>query len=124
MATRGANGYILNVSESRRQVLLDAQQFGSSVSEPVPEFTHSRSHPLICFVSFTDGAITHLAQGRAGLWAGSRLRRLYLEDLTALNIPLRYDAGLERIPQKLKVHVAGRVAAGGLLPPASFGAFV
>jgi hypothetical protein len=124
MATRGANGYILNVPTSRRAVLLEAQRDDPGVSEPVADFTHNKSHPLICFVSFTEGEITHVAQGRAGLRAGSRLRRLHLEDLTALPAPVRCDAILDKIPRNLKAHVARRVESGGLLPPASFGAFI
>ena len=44
--TRVANGYILNVATARREVLLDAQVSDPGVSEPVPDFTHSKSHPL------------------------------------------------------------------------------
>jgi len=124
MATRAANGYILNVPTARREVLLDALVSDPGVSEPVPDFTHSKSHPLICFVSFEDAAITHVAKGRAGLRAGSRLRRLHLEDLTPLSTAIRHDAVLEKIPQRFEVHVARRLEEGGLLPPRSFDAFI
>ena len=123
MATRAANAYILNVPTARREVLLDALVSDPGVSEPVPDFTHSKSHPLICFVSFEDAAITHVAKGRAGLRAGSRLRRLHLEDLTPLSTAIRHDAVPEKIPQRFEVHVARRLEEGGLLPPRSFDAF-
>lgn len=124
MSPRAANGYILNVPPSRRQVLLDAQQYDPGVSEPVPDFTHSKSHPLICFVSFEEGSITHVAKGRVGLRAGSRLRRLHLEDITRLDTAVKHNAVLEKIPLRLRGHVARRLTDCGLLPPRSFDAFV
>ena len=81
---RKANGYVLNVAQPRRTVLLDARDSGSAVAESVPDFTHRKSHPLICFVSFSDGVITHLAGGRCGRPAGTGLRRLNLLNLTKL----------------------------------------
>ena len=124
MPTRAANGYILNVRSERREVLLDPHDSDPDVSEPVPYFRHSKSHPLICFAGFEDGAITHVARGRAGLRAGRRLLRLHLEDLTALSTSVRHDAALERIPRRFKAHVGKRLESGGLLPPRSFDAFV
>jgi hypothetical protein len=124
MAPRHANGYVLNVARTRREALLDAQRFDPGVAEAVPEFTHSRSHPLICFVGFEDGAITHLALGRRGVRAGTGLRRLNLQDLTPFKTPVRHDAVLARIPNRLKAHVAKRFESGGPLPPGSFGAVV
>ena len=63
---RQARRYILNVAQPRRTVLLDASASGAAVAESVADFQHSRNHPLICFVSFADNAITHLAEGRLG----------------------------------------------------------
>lgn len=119
-----ANGYVLNVAKARRTVLLDAQQFDPVVSESVPEFRHTRSHPLVCFVSFEDDAITHLALGRRGQRSGTGLRRLNLPDLTELATPVSQAAVLERTPNRFRSLVADRLASGGLLPPGSFEAVV
>ena len=119
-----ANGYVLNVAQPRRTVLLDARDWGSAVAESVPDFTHPRSHPLICFVSFSDGAITHLAEGRRGHRGGTGLRRLNLLNLTRLGTPVPYEAVLPILPLRLRIHVETRFANGGLLPPSSFGAVV
>lgn len=124
MAKRAANGYILNVRPERRAILLQARRYGDWVAEPVDDFTVSKSHPLISFVSFEDGVITHVAQGRTGYGAGNKLRVLHLEHLTKLSQPVSYDAVLERIPNKFRKHVGKRFASGGLLPPASFSVFV
>ena len=121
---RQAGGYILNVAGPRRTVLLDARASGLAVAESVPDFIHSRSHPLICFVSFSDGAITHLAEGRLGRRAGTDLRRLNFQDLTEIGTPVPYAEVLAILPGRFRPHVETRFAHGGLLPPASFGAFV
>ena len=121
---RKANGYVLNVAQPRRAVLLDARDWGSAVAESVPDFTHPRSHPLLCFVSFSDGAITHLAEGRRGHKGGTGLRRLNLLNLTRLGTPVPYEAVLPILPLRLRIHVETRFANGGLLPPSSFGAVV
>ena len=121
---RKANGYILNVAQPRRTVLLDARDSGSAVAESVPDFTHRKSHPLICFVSFSDGVITHLAEGRCGRPAGTGLRRLNLLNLTNLGTPVPYEDVLPILPQRFRLHVERRFADGGLLPPGSFGAVV
>lgn len=120
MPARQANGYILNVTPDRRETLLDTEW----PAESVDEFVHSRSHPLICFVSFEDGAMTHLALGRRGGRGGTDLRRLNLENLTALSAPVPYKAVLERIPPRFRSYVQRRCEKGGVLPPGSFGVFV
>ena len=121
---RQADGYVLNVAEARRATLLDAWAAGTAVAESVTNFSHRRSHPLLCFVSFLDGSITHLAEGRLGWPAGTNLRRLNLLRLTELRTPVRYAAILEILPLRFRPHVETRFADGGLLPPGSFGAVV
>ena len=121
---REANGYVLNVALPRRAVLLHARDWGSAVAESVPDFTHRRSHPLICFVSFSDGVITHVAEGRRGHQGGTSLRRLNLLRMTKLGTPVPYEAVLPILPLRFRHHVETRFADGGLLPPGSFGAFV
>src|SRR5262245_43376614 len=96
-AIREANGYVLNVAPARRQVLLRAHRDRTVVAEPVPDFTHRRSHPLVCFVGFEDGAITHLALGRRGQRAGTERRRLNLSELAKLSAPVSHAAVLEKI---------------------------
>jgi len=117
---RQANGYVLNVAPARRETLLRDEW----PAEPVGDFKHSRSHPLICFVGFADGAITHLALGRRGVRAGTGLRRLNLEELTPLGASLSHASIVARVPARVRAHVQERLTAGGVLPPGSFGAVV
>jgi len=121
--TPQADGYVLNVTEARREELLDAARAGQTVAEVVPDFTHARSHPLVCFAGFQDGAITHLALGRRGhVRAATGRKRLNLLNLIKLSAPVLHAAVLERIPKKFQPHVEKRFAEGGILPPGSFAA--
>jgi hypothetical protein len=115
---------VLNVVPARRQVLLDAQHHAPVVAESVPEFRHSGSYPLVCFVGFSDGEITHLALGRRGHRGGTDLRRLNLLDLTELATPVTHTNVAGKIPTRLRRRVAARLTSGGLLPPAAFEAVV
>lgn len=126
-----AGGYILQVPEHRRELLLDEAEHGASfyrskpyVSEPVPAFDHSRRSPLAVFASFEDGFITHIADGRKGQSAGTALVSLKLEDLQRLKRPVSFDDILSGTEKRVWRHLKRRLEQGGLLPPKSLGAFV
>ena len=119
-----AAGYVLNVGASRRADLEGAIEGEEPVAEAVPEFRHSRNAPLVCFVGFEPGAITHLAKGRRGLRAGTGLRRLNLENVVALDVPVAHTDVVGAVPNRLRTSVAARLSVGGFLPPASFAAVV
>jgi hypothetical protein len=126
-----AGGYILLVPLDRRDELLDEARCGGSyyrskpsVAEPVPRFDHSSRAPLVVFASFENNYITHIAKGRKGVYAGTGLVRLNLDDLQPLKQPVSFDEILADINQGLARHVRQRLETGGLLPPKSLGAFV
>ena len=126
-----AGGYILQVPEHRRELLLDEAEHGESfyrtkpyVSEPVAAFEHSRRAPLAVFASFEDGHITHIADGRKGRSAGTGLVRLNLDDLQPLKRPVLYDEVLSGTEKRVRHHLKRRLDQGGLLAPKSLGAFV
>ena len=126
-----AGGYILQVPEHRRELLLDEAEYGESyyrrmpyVSEPVPAFDHSRRAPLAVFASFEDCLITHIADGKKGLSAGTGLVRLHLEALQPLERPVPFEAILSGTGKRVRHHLKRRLEEGGLLPPKTLGAFV
>ena len=126
-----AGGYILQVPEHRRKLLLDEAGHGESfywakpyVSEPVSMFDHSRRAPLAVFAKFEDGLITHIADGKMGQSAGTGLVRLILEDLLPLNRPIPFDEILSGTEKRVRRHLKRRLDQGGLLPPKSLDAFV
>jgi len=83
-----AAAYVLKVPEDRREILLAHQPGGwfyseeRAVSEPVPHFEHSRRASLVIFACFEDDAMTHIAEGRKGASAGTRLVRLTAAGMT------------------------------------------
>src|SRR4051812_27977315 len=93
-----ADGYVLNVAPSRRGVLRDAVLERRMFKEAVPEFSHRRSHPLVCFVGFESAAITHLGLGTRGNVAAEDVRRLNVRELTKLAAPVTHTAILASIP--------------------------
>ena len=126
-----AGGYILDVPDHRRELLLYEAEHGGSfyrtkpyVSEPVPGFDHSRRAPLVVFACFKDGRITHLADGKKGQSAGTGLVRLNLEDLQPPNRSVAFREVLSGTEKRVRHHLKRRLDQGGLLPPKSLGALV
>ena len=123
-STQQAHGYILNIATDRRELLLGEAQWGGVVAEVVPDFSHPRSYPLLCFVAFEDSAVTHVALGSLGGRAATGMKRLNLKDLLPLPALISHNAVLKELPPRLRRHVKPKLEAGGLLPPVSFVAFM
>lgn len=121
---RKAGGYILILSTGRQHVFEEHAVDNLDFAEPVPDFTHSRQFPLICFVLSANRLIKYIAQGKQGLKAGTGLRRLNLEDIQALSVPLSATAIIEKVPTRFKKWVSECFQEGGLLTPKSFEAVV
>lgn len=119
-----AGGYILPVPANRRETLLDYSHQNDSIGEPVEKFGHSAKAPLIVFVSFRPGEVTHIADGRKGVASGSGLVRLNLRNLQTLKFPVRFNKLESGVSRRATPHVRQRLREGGLLPPASFRSFV
>ena len=126
-----AAGYVLNVAEDRRELLLDEVEHGDSsyrsspyIAQPVPSFAHSRRAPLVVFASFEDEKITHIADGKRGLSAGTGLARLDMQEMSPLAQPIGYRELVEGVPKRVHAHLKRVLANGGLLPPKTLSAFV
>src|SRR5216684_3269662 len=109
-----ASGYILNVDGARRDELLEAFEFGETPSESVPTFSHNSNIPLIAFVGFRRGSITHLANARLGQGAGTRRRRLSLRDMVALQEPVLHRDIMRLVNSRVRSSVTQRLSDGGL----------
>ena len=90
----------------------------------MPRFDHSRRAPLIVLACFNDKAITHIADGRKGASAGTGLVRLNMNSLQQLRRPIRFKELVDRVPLRVRSHLARILAAEGKLPPKSLGAAV
>ena len=126
-----AAGYVLHVPPDRRGLLLEEAEHGGSyyrsapsVAEPVPTFQHSRRAPLVVFASFEDGKVTHIADGKRGISAGTGLARLNMQDLKPLARPIGFDELQSGVPKRLQTHLKRVLLGGGILPPKTLGAFV
>jgi hypothetical protein len=124
-----AAAYVLKVPKDRREILLHPENSRYSleeptVAEPVPPFDHSRRAPLIVLACFTEGAITHIADGRKGAPAGTGLVRLNMSALEPLAQPVRFRTLINRAPSRVRAHLRRILPNGGILPPKSLGAVI
>ena len=123
-----ATAYVLNVPEGRRDIILnyaeenrhDATRY---VAEPVPSFSYG-SNALVVLACFRDGAITHIADGRKGMSAGTGLARLNMTELQRLERPLPFEELVGLVPAKFRAPLRRILGNGGLLPPKTFAAVV
>lgn len=112
-------------------VILNKDRFVSFYSrsyeqfaEPVPEFSHSRNVPLICFIINEEGNITHIGHGKRGVRAGTDLRRLNIQDIFELDNPISAIEIVSATPSGIKHHLTRKLVSGGLIPPKSFEEFL
>ena len=119
-----AGGIIIHVAAARRGPLLEAFDMYGRVAEVVPEFAHSRNAPLVAFLCFDDGKVTHLARARRGMRAAHELSRLNLDDMTKLPKPVAISDIVGAVPLRIRRHAEARLTGGGLLSPTSFTAVV
>lgn len=97
-------------------------EFGSSygewsIAEAVPSFNQSRRSPLIVLLSFDDGKITHIADGRKSISAGSGLSRLNMKNLEQLKEPVAFETLLRKVSGRSLENLQRVLYVGGVLPP-------
>lgn len=127
-----AAGYVLRVPPDRRELLLaEAADSGDSyysskpnIAEPVLRFDHSRRAPLVVFASFENGKITHIADGKRLVSAGTGLARLNMQDVQSLARPVTFRELESGVSTKVRRHLKRVLTNGGLLPPKTLGALV
>jgi hypothetical protein len=121
------SAFILKVPTDRRDILLGSERIGRGdwdAVEPVHWFEYSRQAPLIVLASFEDGKLTHVADGRKGMSAGTGLARLKMNDIEKLDVPIAFETLVERVPSNVRVHLKRAIDSGGLLPPRTMQAVV
>ncbi len=103
---------------------MDCIEAGDRFAEPVPDFDHSRTAPLLCFVVSERRRITHVARATRGIRAGTGMRRLNLTQPTPVVPPVSLRAILPRVPPRLRFWASATFKGGGLLPPKTSAAVV
>ena len=120
-----AGGYVLLLSKDRIALFTASAMLPDpSFAEAVPEFEHSRTTVLVCFICAAPGQITHLAQGARGLRAGTSQRRLNLTDIHTLKIPASADLLTKSVSRDVRRFVDRAFTEGGLLTEKSFAAVI
>ncbi|WP_180868498.1 hypothetical protein [Stenotrophomonas maltophilia] len=103
--------------------LLECVAEGRGFAEPVTDFQHSRTAPLVCFV-IGAGKLTHIGLGRRGMRAGTGLSRLNIDKGEVLSEPISVRKILNRLPKRNAASVRKRLQSGGLLTEKGFSAVV
>ena len=114
----GIKGYIVKLTEQREVKFKNHHH--DSFGEPVPDFSHSRNIPLVCFIVNNSGQLTHIALGKRGNLAGTDVRRLNLNEIFVLSSIVDICTIIDESPNRLKKKIEEKFFSGGLLPPKSF----
>jgi hypothetical protein len=118
-----ASGFVVFLSKDRMDTFLECAAEEHAFAEPVPDFQHGRTAPLMCFV-VSAGKLTHIGLGRRGVRAGTGLSRLNIDKTEKLPEPLSVRKLLNRLPKRNAASVRKRFQSGGLLTDKGFSAVV
>lgn len=118
-----ASGFAVSLSKDRMDTFLECVAEVHAFAEPVADFQHSRTAPLVCFV-VNAGKLTHIGLGRRGVRAGTGLSRLNIDKVEELAEPLSVRKLLNRLPKRNAASVRKRFQSGGLLTDKGFTAVV
>lgn len=118
-----ASGYVLALSKDRYDIFIDYAKVGLSFGEPVPGFQHSKSIPLVVFVT-RGRRITHIATSRRGGNAGTYLRTLKLVEVDELEQSVLVSQVEKLLPKRNLRTVARCFSEGGMLTERGFAAVV
>ena len=115
-------GYFLILNESRYYSFQG--NIYNKFAEPVPEFSHPRHVPLVCFITNESGHITHIGQGKRGVRAGTDLRRLNIEDIFELKTPVSAIEIANTTGSRVRARLINKIKYGGLFSPRCFEEFL
>ncbi|MDN4754798.1 hypothetical protein QYZ87_09755 [Porphyromonadaceae bacterium W3.11] len=115
-------GYFLILNKSRYFSFQENKY--DIFAEPVPEFSHPRHVPLVCFITNESEKITHIGLGKRGVRAGTDLRRLNIENIFELKNPVSAIKIANTTGSRVKSHLINKINSGGLFSPKSFDEFL
>ena len=118
-----ASGFAVLLPKERITTFLECVAEERAFAEPVADFQHSRTAPLVCFV-VSAGKLTHIGLGRRGARAGTGLSRLNIDQAEELSEPVSTRRILNRLPKRNAASVRKRFRSGGLLTEKGFSAVV
>ena len=115
-------GYFLILNESR--YFSFQRNIYDKFAEPVPEFSHPRHVPLVCFITNVSGNITHIGLGKRGVRAGTGLRRPNIENRFELKKSVSAIEIANTTGSRAKSHLINKINSGGLFSPRNFEEFL
>lgn len=118
-----ASGFIVPLSKDRMTTFLECVGEEPGFAEPVAEFKHSRTAPLVCFI-VSAGKLTHIGLGRRGVRAGTGFSRLNIDQAEELQEPISVRKLLNRLPKRNAAAVRKRFQSSGLLTDKGFHAVI
>lgn len=118
-----ASGFVVFLAKERMNTFLGCVAEEQTFAEPVADFQHSRTAPLICFV-VDAGKLTHMGLGRRGVRAGTGLMRLNIDKAEKLSEPISVRKLLNRLPKRNVASIRKRFQSGGLLTEKGFSAVI
>lgn len=114
-----ASGFVVFLTKDRMDTFLECAAEDRAFAEPVTDFRHSRTAPLVCFV-VNAGKLTHIGLGRRGVRAGTGLSRLNIDKAEKLANPLSVRNLLNRLPKRNAASVRKKLQSGGMLTEKGF----
>jgi hypothetical protein len=118
-------GYVLLEPLDRKDALEDDQSARGTCSELIPELPQAhRRKPMLCFVGFVRGQLSHVARGEARYKARSGNDKLDMWEMEELPKPVPITR-LRRALDRTGARVArAALQSGGHLSPKAFGSFM
>jgi hypothetical protein len=119
-----AGGYVLYLEEGRREIYEQSIELEGIFSQPVPDFLHTRTAPLISFVVLDGRSINHIAKGRRGIVSGTELRRLNIQEPHALRTAIPIADVVAAIDSRHRGRARDTLENGGYFSPKAFEATI
>lgn len=118
-----SHGYFLHLSPKRFALFSTYADNGREFAEPVEDFALSLRSKVIVFV--TQGRdITHIALGTKGNRSGSGMRRIEVDSIAALNVPVPLDSIKYAIPAANRRFIEPALSVNALVSKKSLSAVV
>ena len=114
-------GYVLRTDAERKEALEDDLMTYSFCSHQVVKVTAAaRRKPMLCFISFSRGLLTHFARSEVRYNAQSGWDRLDIWNLTELDQPIRVSALTAKLGSGRISRARATLKDGGSLPAKAF----
>ena len=113
-------GYILHIHSNRREVFEFYLEEYGNFSEPVLSFPYNQNYPYLVFIVGKESFITHVAEGRGGISAGSGMRKMKVDRIFLIESPIAFSSIFGLSSKRVRKNIENSLRHGGILAPESF----